>query len=110
MEGPFIWRYGRRCKKKVEIEITPTPTDYIEPEPIPTEYIEPTPTPTEYIEPTPTPTEYVDPIYEEVVEPTPTPTPTVSNKIYVDELPPRLPIAGLKTFQRNVRNSRRRSI
>jgi carbohydrate-binding DOMON domain-containing protein len=55
------------------------------------------PTPTETPTPTPTPTE------------TPTPTQTIIIREFSDP-PPRLPISGLKSFQRNVRNSRRRSI
>jgi hypothetical protein len=55
-------------------------------------------------EPTPTPTNTFTPT------PTPTNTPTqIRIQEFVPE-PPRLPISGLKTFQRNVRNSRRRSI
>lgn len=67
---------------------TPTPTFTFTETPTITE------TPTETLEPTPTPSETPDDLYWEdgIIEPE-----------------PQEPIIGNKTFQRNVRNSRRRS-
>jgi hypothetical protein len=58
------------------------------------------------ITPTPSPTDLV----ENTI--TPTPSPTLTNPVIVGDFnypAPKLPMSGLKTFQRNVRNSRRRS-
>jgi hypothetical protein len=120
--------FRRWYKKKVDEVVELTPTEFVDPlydeiiitpEPTPTPTEEPTPTPTE--EPTPTPTNEPTPTPTPTEEPTstpepsstPTPTPTSTqffvNKIDIDIPPPKLPISGIKTFQRNVRNSRRRS-
>lgn len=83
MERSFK-RYRRRLKKKVDTEVTEPPTEINTGE---------------------------DSLYWEgdVAILTPTPTPEPENNIEPIREVPRLPMVGLKTFQRNVRNSKRRN-
>jgi len=81
-------------------EVIPTPT----PSPTPTF----TPTPTHTFTETPTITSTIT--STETLEPTPTLSETPDDLYWEDGgFDPLQPMMGIKTFQRNVRNSRRRS-
>lgn len=70
----------------------------------------PTPTETSTETPTVTPTVTPSPTSTETLEPTQTASETPDDLYWEDGgFDPIQPIIGIKTFQRNVRNSRRRS-